>query len=371
MLLELIHDLQQIFVRFFPHFGFFFRHVFEVFRGTNPGHHIFALRVDQVFTHRVAVAGSAIAGERHAGSGFLTHVSEDHGANVHGRTEQAGDLVDLTVFFSALRVPRTKYGTDGEVELQHRILREGLFDLLEVNLFVDINEFFELFSREIGIFGGFIFFLQLFEFFFEVLMGQAAGRAHDHIPEHIDEAAVAVPCGALVAGLLNKTVHGLVGQAEIENRVHHSRHRNGRTRTNGNEKRVIGVAKLFAFELFEFGEGLFELKIHPLGIFSAVFAVDRAGFRRNGKAGGNRQIGVRHFSQIGSLAAENGLHCGIAFGVFLTVSIEIDILFILRHRVSPWFLLLKFSKHLLRFSSQKKRCHASRACGGVKPHRSL
>ncbi len=42
--------------------------------------------------------------------------------------------------------------------------------------------------------------------------------------EHLDQAPVGVPGEPLAAGLLGQPVHGLVRQADVEDRLHHAGH---------------------------------------------------------------------------------------------------------------------------------------------------
>ena len=50
-------------------------------------------------------------------------------------------------------------------------------------------------------------------------------HAQHDVAIHLNEAAVAVPRETRVAGRILKRLHSLVVETEIENRVHHARHR--------------------------------------------------------------------------------------------------------------------------------------------------
>ena len=248
-------------------------------RRADSGHNVLALRIDQVFAHRLGLAIRAVASERHAGPGIAAHVAEHHRADVHGRAEQAGDLVDRAIFLRAFRVPRAEHGVDRESQLLHRILRERLFHLLLVDPLVDFAKFLELAGGQVGILLRAILFFQPLHFDFVVFVRQAAGRAHDHIAEHIDKAAIAIPAGTLVPRGLDEAKNGFVGQAEVQDGVHHARHRYGGAGADGYQQRVVHVAELLAHHLLEFAELGFDLIPHPGRILPAMLAEISAGFR--------------------------------------------------------------------------------------------
>ena len=55
---------------------------------------------------------------------------------------------------------------------------------------------------------------------------------------HLDEAAVGVEREAFVVRRLGQALHGLVVQAEVEDRVHHARHRGAGAGADGDEERL-------------------------------------------------------------------------------------------------------------------------------------
>ena len=56
-------------------------------------------------------------------------------------------------------------------------------------------------------------------------------NTHDDVAVHLDEAPIAVECEALVH-LLGEALDSVTVETEIQNRVHHSRHRDAGTRSN-------------------------------------------------------------------------------------------------------------------------------------------
>ncbi len=53
-------------------------------RCTNAGHHIFALRIDQIFTVKTVLASRRVAREGHTGCAIITHIAKDHRLHIHG-----------------------------------------------------------------------------------------------------------------------------------------------------------------------------------------------------------------------------------------------------------------------------------------------
>jgi hypothetical protein len=93
----------------------------------------------EVFAHRLSeVAGRAVAREGHARAGIFAHVAEDHRADVDGGAEQAGDLVDLAVFLARSEFQEPNTARMERSSCSIGILREGLLDLLQVDLLVDV-----------------------------------------------------------------------------------------------------------------------------------------------------------------------------------------------------------------------------------------
>ena len=62
-------------------------------------------------------------------------------------------------------------------------------------------------------------------------------HAHDHVAIHLDEAAITIPRETFVFRRLRQRENGFVIQAEVQNRIHHARHRIARAGTNGHEQR--------------------------------------------------------------------------------------------------------------------------------------
>ena len=126
--------------------------------------------------------------------------------------------------------------------------------MLFVDFLVLADELFQLICRQVGVFLGFVFFLDRGQSVFKMMMLKCRRRPHDDVAKHVDEAAIAVPAGSRVSGLLDEAKHRFVIHAEVQNGIHHARHGLGGTRTNGNQQRVFRVAQFLAFEFFQLGQ---------------------------------------------------------------------------------------------------------------------
>lgn len=119
----------------------------------------------------------------------------------------------------------------------------------------------------------------------QALEAPAVDAEHD-LAEHGDEAAVAVEGEALVAGGGGQPFRRLVVEPEVEDRIHHARHRHRRSRAHRDEQRVGAVAQPLAAALLQHRQRLADLRPERLLQHAAGAAVIPACFRRDGEAGG-------------------------------------------------------------------------------------
>ncbi len=174
-----------------------------------------------------------------------------------------------------------------------------------------------------------------------VLEAVVADAQHD-VRVHGDEAAVAVEREALVAGQQGQAFNGGIVEAEIENRVHHARHRGAGAGAHGDQQRVFGVAEALARDLFQVFQAGFDLVDQAVGQLRIVLKIVDAGFGGDGETGRDRQVQGRHFGEIRPLAAQQRLHRCVAIG--LSGSEGIDPM--LRHELSLFIVKLNFRKHI-------------------------
>ncbi len=137
-------------------------------------------------------------------------------------------------------------------------------------------------------------------------------HSHDHVAVHLDEAAVGVVGKPGVAGGGGESLHGLVVQTQIQDRVHHARHAVAGTRANAHQQRVLEVAKLLPRLLFHEFHGGGDLLLEALRKLLAVLVVVDADLGGDREARGHRQADLGHLGEVGPLAAEQRLHRAVA-----------------------------------------------------------
>ena len=130
------------------------------------------------------------------------------------------------------------------------------------------------------------------------------------VAEHLHEAAIAVPGKARVAGASGESFHGGVVQAQVQDGVHHPRHRVACAAADGEQERVVRVAELPACPLFQPRERLPDRVGEPVGRPAA------GAHEGHARLGGDREAGryelraehARHLGEVGALATEQIAH---------------------------------------------------------------
>ncbi len=255
------------------------------------------------------MAGGGVAGEGDAGAGVGAEVAEDHRADVDGGAEVVRDALLAAVELGALAVPGLEDRLDGEVHLLARVLREVPAGLLLDDLLEGGDQLLQVGGLEVGVDGDLLGVLGLVE----GLLEELAVDAEDRLAEHLDEAAVGVPGEALVAGLPGQALHRLVGEADVQDGVHHAGHGELGAGADGDEQRVVGLAELLAHLLLERVEVRTHLVTQCRRLLAAV-EVDLAGLGGDGEPGRDGEAEVRHLGEVGALAAEEVLEVLVALG---------------------------------------------------------
>ena len=146
-----------------------------------------------------------------------------------------------------------------------------------------------------------------------------------HVPEHRDEAAVAVPGEALVPGLLRQPLHRLIVQAEVEDGVHHARHRTRAPRADRDQERVARGRRAACRRRPRAGQMRRATCGHSAGgMLLAGRVVGGPGLGGDGEAGRNRDADLGHLGQLAALAAQQRPQGARAFR--LAVRERVDVL---------------------------------------------
>ena len=213
----------------------------DVSRRPHAGHDVLSLCVGQEVAARVRSAGDLVAREGDARPRRLALVPEDHLLHVDGRAPLVRDALDAAVLDRPLAHPRVEYGTDRLDQLLARVGRE-LVQRLEA-----LGQLPQRGGFEVGVQRHATLALRAGDLVLEPFGRDAA---HD-VSEHLHEAAVGVPCEALVTGAPGQALHGAVVQPQVENGVEHSRHRIARAAAHRQQQRVVVVPQLLARQLLE------------------------------------------------------------------------------------------------------------------------
>ena len=140
------------------------------------------------------------------------------------------------------------------------------------------------------------------------LEGPSVDVFHDPT-EHRDEPTVCVP-GEPGVGDARERFHGRVVQAQIENRIHHPRHRELRAGPDGDDQRVCRIPKPPADPRLDGREPFLHL-LPEAGREPALPRIRVAGFRRDREAGRDWEAKPRHLGEPGAFTAKQVPHGGV------------------------------------------------------------
>src|SRR5690606_39062547 len=165
---------------------------------------------------------------------IVTEVAEHHGLNVHRGAQVLGNGIDTPVVHGLLERPGAEDCFHGSPELLARIQGERPACLAGDERLVLLDEVPQRLLRELRVAPGAGREATGREQLFEV----PAMNAEYDITVHLQEATVRVVGEPRVASLARQTLHGAIVQAEVEDRLHHSRHGDGRSGSYGYEQRL-------------------------------------------------------------------------------------------------------------------------------------
>ena len=274
-------------------------HALERLRRADPGDHVLALRVHEELAVEPLLAGRRVAREAHAGGGAVALVAEDHLHDVHGGAEVVRDVVRAAVDLRAGRLPRVEHGADGEAQLLARVLRERAAELLLVDRLERRDEPPQVVLVEVGVLRDALRRLQLGERRLEAVRVDPV----DDLAVHLDQPPVRVEREAGVPGRARETLHRLVVQPEVEDRVHHPGHGDRRAGADGHEQRPLGVAEAEPAALLEAAEVSVDLLVETGGdVVRGHVGAARVGRDREARGDGDPEL--RHLGEADALAAE-------------------------------------------------------------------
>ncbi|EJX10029.1 hypothetical protein EVA_01863 [gut metagenome] len=328
--IELSVDLRhRLFHRRIFALTFFFRDTLErspaaatfecdLLRSADTRNHVFTLSVNEPFTVEEVFTCSCVTAEANTCSRSVTHVTEYHGHHGNGSTPFSRNTFHLTVEDSTFVHPAVEYGADGTPELFHRIGWESLARLSEDCFLEENDQLLEVFHFEFVVQLHALFFLHLFDDGFEWVNVFLVHRLHAqyHVTVHLYETAVSIVCETRVVGLLSQTFYYLVVQTEVEDGVHHTRHRSASTRTYRKQEWVFYITELRSHQVFYLVESADHVSLQHFNDFSLtngiVIVTCICGYRKSGRNGNTDEI---HFGQVCTFATQFITHIGAAFSL--------------------------------------------------------
>ena len=196
-------------------------------RSADTGNYVFTLSVNEVFTVENIFTGSSVAAEAYTCSRSFTHVTEYHSHNRNSCTPFVWNSFHLTIKDSAFVHPAAEYCTNGAPKLFHRIVWEIVTCLFFDGLLEACNEILQVFYRKVLVELNAASFLNLFDDCFEWVDVFLVYRLHakNNVAIHLYETAIRVVNEVRIVGLLYHTFSHLVVKTEVEDSIHHTRHR--------------------------------------------------------------------------------------------------------------------------------------------------
>jgi hypothetical protein len=149
-----------------------------------------------------------------------------------------------------------------------------------------------------------------------LLVEGLVGDAQRDLAEELDEAPVGVPGEARVGGLLDQALQRGLVEAQVEDGVHHARHRHRRAGAHRHQQRILGAAEALAGLLLQRLHVRLDVVHQPIRQ-PVVLQIGEAGLGGDGEAGRHVEADLRHLAQIGALAAKQHLVLAVAFLEFV------------------------------------------------------
>ena len=275
-------------------------HLRDRLRRAHARDDVLTLGVDEELAVQHRFAGRRVAREADARARALALVAEHHLDDVDGRADVVGDLVGVPVHLRARRVPRVEHGAIGTAQLLAGILREARADLLLVDVLEGRDQLAQVVGAELEVVRHAAPGLEVGDRAFESLPVDAV----DDLAVHLDQPPVGVVGEPRVSGRDRLALDRDVREAEVENRVHHPRHRDRRAGANGDEQRVGRVAEALPRALLEGGNVRAHLVVESVGDLLAAGHVGATGIGGDREAGGYGNAELGHLGKTDTLASE-------------------------------------------------------------------
>ena len=186
----------------------------------DTSNHIFTLSVDQIVTVGLVLATGGITGEAHSGARVVVTVTKDHGLHIDRSTKVVRDALAVAIGEGTRAVPGFEDCFNSAQKLSGWVLREGLAGVLLDDGLVVLDQLLEKLNGNLRIRshpgGGLRSIKALVKLF--------AWHFENDPAIHRHKTSIGVVGETIVRRLSSETLDGLVIEAKIQNRVHHSGH---------------------------------------------------------------------------------------------------------------------------------------------------
>lgn len=262
---------------------------------------------DHLFARLRAQFRSLAVENRHPGRAVVPHVSEDHRLDVDRRAPVVGDVVQTPIDFGPLVLPGAEHRADRTPQLLHRILGKRSAGLLLGNFEEVMHQTLEILGVEFGIEMDSLGVFHVVDPHLEPI----PRNVQHHVAIHLNQAAITVVRKAFVRPG-RKPEHRLAGQSEIQDAIHHARHRSPGPRSYRQQQWIFGVAEACTDRVLELGDGRNDRRLDPAWDDAALPIELSTDFGRDRESGGHRNPEQGHFRQVCPFATEHVAHLGAA-----------------------------------------------------------
>ncbi len=280
----------------------------------DAGDDIFSLGIHEKLAVEPVLAGCGIPRECDPRSRVIAHVSEYHRLNVDRRTPVLGYLIELPVRDGAFIHPGAEDRIDSAPELIMRILREGHAKPAADFGLERPGEVTQIATSQLGIAPdtplAFFPFNDQFEGIPVILTRRL--QAEDDISVHLDEPTVRIVGEPFIAGSRNDSFHGRIVQTQIQDRIHHPRHRSGRSGADRHQQGFFGIAEFFSRKPLDTAQRCKDVLAEPARVSPAVEAEVGAHLCGDRETRRHRKADVSHLGKIRPFTPEQHLHVGAA-----------------------------------------------------------
>ena len=188
----------------------------------------------------------------------------------------------------------------------HRIVRKLFALLLLHDRFETPDQFLEVLDVQIGIEMNTSLVLDFLEDLLEGVDLGLGGRleVEDDVAVHLDEAAIAIPGEAFIAGGVDEALEGLFVEADVEDGIHHAGHGHSGAGPAGDQEWAFGIAEFGPHDPLSPTEGILDFLLQFGGILSVIVVIIGADLGGDGEPSRHGQPDQAHLGEVGSFAAE-------------------------------------------------------------------